>query len=403
MDILFLTVVEIKDLSDSGIYTDLIQKFCEEGHNVFAVCPFERRLQKKTQVFSEKNFYLLKIRIPNIQKTNLVEKGIATLLIEPLYLWGIKKYYSNIKFDLVIYSTPPITYIELIDYIKKRYRTISYLLLKDIFPQNAVDLGLLKKNSLLYKYFRNKEKRLYAMSDYIGCMSPANELYLRTHNPDLLPSKIEVNPNSISINKFNVLSKITRASIRRKNHIPIDSIIFIYGGNLGRPQGIDFLINILNYNRFNKNAFFLIIGSGTEYMKIWLWIEDLRPSNVRLIQALPKEEYDSLVQCADVGLVFLDKRFTIPNFPSRLLSYLENGMPVIAATDIATDLGTVLEDNRIGFWLESGDTERFNEYVDRFVANPSIIQEMGGRGYNYLKNNYSVDHSYNIIMKHFQS
>jgi len=183
--------------------------------------------------------------------------------------------------------------------------------------------------------------------------------------------------------------------------IEIDSIVFLYGGNLGRPQGIDFLINVLNSNQMKKKVFFLIIGSGTEYLKISSWIEDIRPSNIKLIQALPKNEYDNLVRCADIGLVFLDKCFTIPNFPSRFLSYLENGMPVIAATDITTDLSTILEQNGLGFWLESGDIERFNKCIDRFASNPSMIHEMGGRGYNYLTNNYSVDYSYDIIMKHF--
>ena len=94
----------------------------------------------------------------NIQKTNLIEKGLATLSIEYQYLFAVKKYFSKINFDIIIYSTPPITFSKVIDFVKKRDNAISLLLLKDIFPQNAVDLDLMKKDGLIHNYFKKKEK-----------------------------------------------------------------------------------------------------------------------------------------------------------------------------------------------------------------------------------------------------
>ena len=94
-------------------------------------------------------------------------------------------YFADIKFDLILYSTPPITFYKAIEYVKKRDGAKTYLLLKDIFPQNAVDLGMMSKTGLkglIYKYFRKKEKKLYAISDKIGCMSQANVDYVLKHN-----------------------------------------------------------------------------------------------------------------------------------------------------------------------------------------------------------------------------
>ena len=99
----------------------------------------------------------------NITKTNLIEKGISTLRISSQYKSAIKKYFSDVKLDLILYSTPPITLVNCIEYVKKRDGAKTYLLLKDIFPQNAVDLGMMQKSGvkgLLYKYFRCKEKKL---------------------------------------------------------------------------------------------------------------------------------------------------------------------------------------------------------------------------------------------------
>jgi len=400
LNVLFLTIVKIEDFLERGIYSDLIWQFCQEGHRVFVISPFERRIKKNTQIKYSKNYVLLNIRTPNFQKTNNLEKGISTLLIVPLFLWNIKKYFSKVKFDLLIYSTPPITFNFVIDYIKKMNNCLSYLLLKDIFPQNAVDLKMIKNNGLLHKYFRNKEKKLYAISDNIGCMSPANVQYILKHNPQISPSKIEVNPNSIAISDLSI-SGAKKRSIRINNNIPINSKVFIYGGNLGKPQGINFLCDILESNKNNKEYFFLIVGSGTEFSKLHSTIKVKNISNAKLISSLPKVEYKSLVQCSDVGLIFLDPRFTIPNFPSRLLSYLENKKPVVAATDNTTDLGFILEKNGAGYWVENGDLGKMNNVLSNFVNNKEKIESMGKRGYELLRNNYSVDISYDIIMSHF--
>ena len=114
------------------------------------------------------------MQIGNIQKTNLIEKGISTLEIEQQYINAIKKYFNNEKFDLVLYATPPITFCKVIEFVKKRDGAFAYLMLKDIFPQNAVDLCMLKKSGfrgIAYKYFRSKEKHLYEISDKIGLIT----------------------------------------------------------------------------------------------------------------------------------------------------------------------------------------------------------------------------------------
>lgn len=174
MNILFLTLSRISDISLRGIYTDLMREFIHHGHNVYLVVPSERRLHQPTGAFESAGAKILRVRTLNIQKTNIIEKGIGTLLLEYQYQYAIRKYWKDIRFNLILYSTPPITFNRIIASLKKRYNAKSYLLLKDIFPQNAVDLGMFSKNSLLYKFFRRKEERLYQLSDYIGCMSPAN-------------------------------------------------------------------------------------------------------------------------------------------------------------------------------------------------------------------------------------
>lgn len=399
LNIIFLTVSNIETLDKRGIYPDLMRKFRDEGHHMYIVSPTERRHGKSTYLINEKNTTILKVKTLNVQKTNVVEKGIATLLLNGHYVRAIKNNLKGVKFDLVIYSTPPITLTSAIAKLKKKQKAKTYLLLKDIFPQNAIDIGLMKKD-LLYKYFRMKEKRLYKISDYIGCMSPANVEYLLKHDPDIDKNKIEVNPNSIEPLKETgcIEDKILK---RNKYGIPLYSTVFLYGGNLGKPQGIDFLLEVLKDNINKNEVFFLIVGTGTEYKKIHKWFAQQQPSNAKLINGLLKSEYDILVSSCDVGLIFLDKRFTIPNYPSRLLSYLENSLPIIAATDVYSDIGKIAEKNGYGFWCENGDIKKMQYFMDKLCNNKLLRKKMGEQGNKFMIENYTVEKSYKIIMKHF--
>ena len=400
MNILFLTLHPISDISERGIYTDLTREFIRHGHQIYIVVPAERRFHLPTGIKESDGAKILSVKTLNIQKTNLIEKGLGTLLLEYQYQRAIRKYWENIKFDLILYSTPPITFNRVISSVKRRCEAKTYLLLKDIFPQNAVDLGMFSKGSFIYKLFRKKEERLYQLSDYIGCMSPANVEYVLRHNPSITAERVEVCPNSIEL--YGKESEYNNGGLLQKLNIPTDKLLLIYGGNLGRPQGIDFLMDVLAANEKRTDTYFVVVGNGTEYGKISQWFRNNTPHNSCLIPSLPKQEYDDLVSACNVGLIFLDNRFTIPNYPSRLLSYLENRMSVLMATDMNTDIGPIAEKNGYGLWTESGNLETFMEMVEFVTEDREKLKLMGEKGYDYLKDNYTVERTYRIIMKHFQ-
>ena len=398
MNVLFLTLLDFDSLDERNIYTDLLREFAKHGHNLFVISPVERRKNQETRVIKTEKATILKLKIGNTQKTNIIEKGISTISIEPKFIAGIKKYFSDVKFDLIIYSTPPITFCNAIVFVKMRDGAKTYLLLKDIFPQNAVDLGMMSKSGikgLIYKVFRNKEKKLYKISDYIGCMSQANVDYVLKHNPDINPEKVEICPNSVEVVDMSVDEK-TRDEIRRKYDIPLDKKIFVYGGNLGKPQGIHFMIECLKSQEKNEEVYFLIVGDGTEYGKIESYVENDKPTNVRLMKRLPKEDYDKMVAACDAGMIFLDHRFTIPNFPSRLLSYMQAKIPVLAVTDPNTDIGKVIVDGGFGWWCESNDIDSFLALISKIKTDKDI---QGANGWNYLVSHYSSKQSYEIIVE----
>ena len=402
MNILFLTVGRFDSIEAHSIYADLLRCFRNRGHEVYVISPYEKRTGRKTELVEEKGAHVLHIETGDVTGSgNIIKKGLAQLSIESIYIKAIKKYFSEVKFDLVMYSTPPITFCNAVEFVKKRDKAMTYLLLKDIFPQNAVDLGMMTTKGLkglIYRHFRNKERKLYAISDHIGCMSQANVKYVLDHNPEVDPSKVEICPNAVEL----VDRSVTNArgmEIREKYDVPKDRKVFIYGGNLGKPQGIPFLIDCLRTVKDLEKAYFLIIGSGTDYGKLESFINEEKPENVRLMKLLPKEDYDSMVGACDVGLIFLDHRFTIPNFPSRLLAYMQAKIPVYAVTDPNTDIGKIIEEGGLGWWSESNDTASFRKTI-LDITGCDKLPEMGVKGYEYMAEHYDVRLLYETITSH---
>ncbi len=389
MNILFLTINRMSSLEERGIYSDLMRELRRRGNKIYVAAPTERRYGKPTHLIKEEGAEILKVRTLNIQKTNVVEKAIGTLLLERQFVKAIHKARPDVKFAMVIYSTPPITFNKVIKEVKARYGAKSYLMLKDIFPQNAVDLGMMKEGGVLHRMFRKKESELYAISDRIGCMSEANCEYVIKHNPEVNPGIVEVCPNAIEPSDLPEVTPEDKADLLGRLDIPQDKTLYIYGGNLGKPQGVDFLLDVVEANEKREDSYIVIVGDGTEYPRMTQWFDTCNPRNAKLISRLPKEDYDRLVRVCDVGLIFLDPRFTIPNFPSRLLSYLEAGMPVLLATDPNTDQGRKAEQAGFGLWCLNGDLGRFMANMDRMT--PEAIREMGAKGRAYLLANYTVD------------
>lgn len=400
MKILFLTLLDFENLDKSNIYTDLLKEFVKNNHIVSIISPIEKKNRTATHLIEIDGLKILKLKIGNVQKTNLLRKGISTLMLESEFEHGIKKYFSDTKFDLILYSTPPITLVNAVRYVKNRDHATTYLLLKDIFPQNAVDLGILKKvgfKGVIYRYFRRKEVMLYSISDYIGCMSQANVEYILKNNPKVLVSTVEICPNSIQITSTN--KSIEISEMRKKYDLPIDKTIFICGGNLGKPQGIDFLIDCLKSNEKNSKVYFVIVGSGTEYRKMNSYFKTYKPINAQLFQQMDKEDYEHLLEACDVGLIFLNFRFTVPNFPSRMLSYMQASLPILAATDKSSDVRNVLEKGEFGVWCQSDDIVGFKNCIE-MLTNPFFCKELGENSKKYLVENFDSKMSYEKIISH---
>jgi len=396
MNILFLTMNTFTGIDMHNIYSDLMQEFIAHGHRPYIVTPREKKLGERTELVDYDTYSILKVQIGNTSGVGLIEKGISTVTLSGKYYRAVKQHLGAMQFGLMLYSTPPITLAAPVKKLKKLFGCPTYLMLKDIFPQNAVDLGMFSASGPICRFFAAQERLLYSQSDRIGCMSQANVEFLKKNHPQIPAHKIGICPNGI-IPSDPVDRTQEKKALREKYGIPTEATVYLYGGNLGKPQAIDHLVECLRQNQNKRDRWFVICGSGSEFGLLEGYIHKELPENVTLIRFLPKAEYDALVRGCDVGLIFLDKRFTIPNYPSRILSYMEYAMPVIACTDNNTDVGADAEKNGYGLWCESNDPADFTACVDQM--NRADKTAMGSAARRYLEENFTAGRCYEIVME----
>ncbi len=383
------TAISYPDVSvNKSLYAYLVLELAKQGHEIRVVAPC---FDGKTHVAIEGGIPVLRVKSGPIFKTNLITKGINTILLNRRYTHAIQTFWPGWKMDWVLASTPPITLSPLLEKLKKMFQARVFLILRDIFPQNAKDLGMIK-DPFLFTYFRKRERHLYKISDVIGCMSPGNMDFLRNQDHNLFhdDSKITYFPNWIQPTPERNKKQENRTSFRQRFNLE-GKFVVLFGGNFGKPQKMEFILELAEKVQHLEDVVFLLIGDGTEKTRIQKLVHQLSLKNVRIYERLPREEYQSLINEADIGLVNLSEKFTIPNIPSRTLGYWDAALPILAATDSRTDLNeNFLEKYNAGLWAETGDIDTYYSKFLTLYQDKNLRITMGANGRRAVETDFSV-------------
>ena len=399
MNVLFIGLSRIDSINDRGLYTDFLREIEQHGHSLTVLTCFEKRdwhLNIKNK--QEKAVNYVYAKTGNITKNNnFIDKGVSVVKVGQQLFKAIKNSPRG-KYDVVICTTPCNTFEYVVRKLKQTDNAKIVLLLKDIWPYDLVFDGILSTTGpkrLIFNYFKKISEQLFDEADVIGCMTPQNKTFLEMVYHDSLPlEKAIIIPNSIEpLNA--IVSDEEIKQIRSNYNIPEDKVVFLYGGNLGVAQGAGFIIDAIKQaSKTYKEAFFFIVGNGTEAKKITESLDSI--NNVSIIPAIPHDDYEKLVYACDVGLIFLNWNCHSPNCPSRILQYMQASIPVICAVDDTTDIGEIVFDNKFGLTCKSNDINQFSTMVGQMLES-TIRKKMGSNARRFLEKNYTSKTTYELV------
>ncbi len=396
MKILQISSASFPKEGKGSLYADLAFALHRAGHSVTALVLDAKCTEASDEIPS---YRIIRVPSQKIFNTNFIRKALSFFLLPRILKRAIDTYLKSETFDLVLWEAPPVTLYPAIRHAMKIFGAKSFLMQKDIFPQNAVDLQVFGKFSIPYMIFRYMEKQMLKTATYVGCMSQGNIDFIVKHNQYLPKEKVVYFPNTQDATE----TALPDRTLFEKNYsIPSDTCVFVFSGNMGIPQNIPFLQKAMLRFKDDVRVYFVAIGAGTEAGKLRSFIKENNFSNVRFFERLPRDEYEVFAVNCDVGIVSLDPRFTIPNYPSKTLSYMNLSQPILAATDGNTDYRELIETQaKCGLWSNSADLDSFCANIERMVNNPEQRKQMGCNGRDYFEKHFSTKTSVDILKNLF--
>ena len=398
MNILFLYLRHSESKDDSTLTRELSDEFSRNGNDITVVTILEKKFKRETEYKIENGYEVLRIKTGNYFNVgSKIEKGITTLTMIPKLKRGILKYLGDKKYDLIITHTPFLSDASLINPLKKYFKCPAHLILWDIFPQNAKDIGIIK-NNIIFNFFKQKEKKMFLAYDQIWCMSKGNIKYLQEKYEYLDKDKIKLLKNWAYLKPK---LKINKEEIRKKYGYSEKDFLAIFGGNMGKPQKLENILSLAEKCLELSDVKFIFVGNGSEKERLKKITKDKNLKNINFIDQLPREDYERFTSACNIGLVSLDERFTVPNFPSKTTDYFKLSLPILASLDkcSAVDYGKFLEEEaKGGIFAEAGNVEDLYEKFLTLYNSKDLRKWLGNNGREYYEEHLGVDKAYKVIM-----
>ena len=325
-----------------------------------------------------------KVPIHPHEKKHFISRGILYLALPYIFFLNIKRYVTN-SIDAVIVYSPPLTLAMVGRLVQKTYGAKFVLNVQDIFPQNAVDLGILT-NGLLIRFFERIEKKAYHDADIVTVHSESNRKFI-TRNNRCAPNKIVTLHNWIDLEEFQTNDK---TCIFRKiiPHIR-NKFVFFFGGVLGPSQGLELIVEAAKLLKNIKEVAIVMVGDGLEKERLEKKVKAYRLKNIFFHQFVSKQDYQGLLAEVDVGLVCLSKKNKTPVVPGKILGYMAAGVPVLAFLNKESDGHQIIREAKCGYSEISDDPPKAAELMLKMYQERTILKEFGVNGCNYAGKHFS--------------
>lgn len=381
-------------ISCAKLVSDLAEDMSNRGNEV-TVITADDSLPAPTEVSKQNGVTVLRVKTGKLKHSSRVIRAINEIRLSGVIWNSARHFFETHPCDLVVYYSPTIFWGGLIRSLKVLNRCGSYLVLRDLFPQWALDAGLLSRYGPAYWYFKRHELRLYQTSDVIGVQSPADLDYF-SRSPLRDRYKVEVLFNWAKVDELPATSFGLRSKLGLHG-----KVIFMYGGRLGVAQDIDNIVRLAGSVSAEEDIFFLLVGDGSESGRIRNEIAQRGLQNIVVHPPVPQTQYLEILAECDVGLISLSRDLKTQNMTGKILSYMAVGKPILASVNPGNSLSMMIPDSEAGLVANNGEDEVFRTHALNLARSADLRQRMGENANKLLKEKFDVSTAARQIIAHF--
>lgn len=338
---------------------DLAREFSLLGHKVIVVTPSAGQKQRWVADVAD-GITVLRLSAPKTKNISKVRRAFSEALLPFFMIWGfIKSPYFSLRLDGLIWYSPTIFFGPFVHFLKKKNHCKGYLILRDLFPDIAVDLGILKRG-LIYNFFKYVEFYQYSLADVIGVQSSSNLEYLKDW-ASKSQSRLEVLHNWLALRpNMGTNFCIANSTLSGKT-------VIVYAGNMGVMQGFDIVLKMAERLLSRSDVGILLVGRGSEVSRLKNEATLRGLNNILFHDEVPPEEVPGLLSQCHIGLLLLDPRLKTHNVPGKLISYMQAGLPILARINFGNDLLDLIVDNKIGCAYAGNESEAFLSMTENLL------------------------------------
>jgi glycosyltransferase involved in cell wall biosynthesis len=366
---------------------ELTLELIEQGHKVTVIVPAVSN-DTPLSVNDCNGYRLISVSTLKTKDVGYIRRTIAEF-ISPYIMYYRLSSSSIINecFEGIIWYSPTIFFGPLISRLKERYSCPTYLVLRDMFPDWALDLGLMRK-SLPYYLLKLVEFYQYKVASYIGIQAPGNFKYFYTGPLKQFKSKVEllwtwVTPTTMPASCLIDLSNTELAG----------RVNFIYAGNMGIAQDFDLIMSLATLYKGRSDIGFVFIGRGSEVSRLKGVAAQRALNNIIFFDEIASAEIPALYAQCSIGLIALDPRHKSSNIPGKFFSYMESGLPVLARLNSGNDLVEIIIDNQVGESYLGSDVAEFKLASDRLIGMLQKDRNMSSRCKNLAQTLFSTENA----------
>lgn len=396
--------------SSAKLVHDLGVEMHRRGHKVTVLTPSDRNISD-LELTTEDGLLVARIKSGQLKGASRIKRALHEIgLSKTLWDKGKDFFRANPQ-DLIVFYSPSIFFGELVGKLKKLWACPAYLILRDIFPQWAVDAGVMRKGAA-YHFFRWKEFVQYNAADVIGVQSPANLAYFdesvqhcdrwMTANINGATAPLRSQYRLEVLYNWTAPDEAPRPTSAHRERLGLqDKVVFFYGGNIGVAQDMDNIIRLAARLKNEARAHFLLVGEGSEVERLKAMIQAQGLTNIQMLPAVGQKEYLEMLAEFDIGLMSLDRRLKTQNFPGKLLGYMSCAKPLLCSINPGNDLKPMVESHQAGLCSLNGDDELFTANAMALAQDEVLRWRLGRNSRQLLEEYFSVASVSAQILAHF--